>query len=1027
MSSRLSDLGAALWHRGAPVGLPDGGALAWALREGPKSVLIAPSSQEAFRIAGDVNALESRKEVFLLEEPSLEKQGVSEEESLLRRGAVLTGWQHSKAGLLIATPGALVAPFLCGYEGMALAAGKTVGRDILVQWLSENGYRRRNLVWEPGDFAFRGGIVDLFDPSEEAPLRVEFFDEEILSLRKFQPRTQRSYDELDRLVLKSVNRSSSGNRPFQGQVFDTLLLEPRRLERCFSSFCELWNQLVPPQRQIGEDGFEKFLLESLGPRKLRLLPPGDAVSGVRLPLEALPPFRGDLRKARAYLQSMVQADFEIWLFSQSISDPASFGVPLQLWEKGLSSGFLDSQLKILWLTDRELFGVHGDGQVFNTGRGMPQDFMESLHVGQWVVHENYGVCRLLGTSTEDFDGHSFETLILGFAGEKRLIIPFSELYRLSPWTGEEEPTPDQLGGKRWKTLWRRAEAQIEAEAQQLLELYASREVSTGRAFGPDGELMSRFEASFPYLETRDQLKAISDVKLDMERSWPMDRLIVGDVGYGKTEVVLRAAVKAIENGAQVALIAPTTVLAQQHYRTCLARIGDLPIRVELLSRMVTASKQKSVLADLAAGKVDLVIGTHRVFQGDVPFKDLGLLIIDEEHRFGVKHKEMMKAANPSLDVIALSATPIPRSLAMALRGVRDISLIATPPQSRGEVFTVTAEWSPSLAYGAIERELHRGGQVYYLHNRVEDISQVVRELKRRFPDALIANAHGQMKERDLEEVMAAFYEGKIHILVCTTIIESGLDVPRANTLIVDDVRRLGLAQMHQIRGRIGRRSENGYALFLYPADEELPGTTRERLEALGAVSSQNSGYQLAQRDLEIRGAGDVLGLNQHGFRERVGYDLYFRKLRQRVEALRQGEDPFASVDLQVPLAIPQDYLPQENLRIGLYRRLGHPMNSREFLETGEELRDRYGPLPGDLQTLLELALIRGEGGRKGFRQAIVKEGRITLKGVQTYLTSLPRQWMRIGTTAVGPGGSKGVHRLAEWLVSTEPQKIGTDE
>ncbi len=1016
MSSRLADIDQTLWRRGAPVGLPEGAALAWALREGPKTLLMVPSSQEAKAVAQDLRALEARQEIFLLEEPPLESQTTGDQEALLRRGAVMSGWRRSSSGLLIATPGGLLAPFRCGQEGLVLAPSRAVGRDALVRWLSENGYRRKELVWEPGDFAVRGGIVDLYDPSEPEPLRVEFFDEEIASLRTFQPRTQRSYGAVELRVLKSVNRCGRQENPFQGQSFDALLLEPRRLERYCSSFCDLWNQLAPPPQRIGPEAFERFLLESLGPRKLRLLPPGEAQSGLKLPLEGLAAFRGDLRRARAYLQSMARSGFEIRLYSHSVTDPDSFGVPLKLFKASLSSGFLDSHLKALWMSDTELFGV----QTVDDGAGvgaMPQDLEESLRPGQWVVHESYGVCKVLGTSSEDFGGHSFETLVLEFAGEKRLIIPFSDLYRLSPWTGEEEPKADQLGSKHWKNLWRRAEAQIEADAQQLLEIYAAREVAPGRSFGPDGPLMERFEASFPYLETRDQLKAIADVKRDMESPWPMDRLVVGDVGYGKTEVVLRAAVKAIENGAQVALIAPTTVLAQQHYRTCLARIGDLPLRVELLSRMVSPAKQKRLLADLGEGKIDLVIGTHRIFQGDVPFRDLGLLIIDEEHRFGVRHKEAMKAANPNLDVIVLSATPIPRSLAMALRGVRDLSLIATPPRSRGEVFTVTAEWSPTLVYGAVERELHRGGQVYYLHNRVEDIDRVAQALQQRFPEATVAKAHGQMKEQELEGVMTAFYEGAVQILVCTTIIESGLDVARANTLIVDDVRRLGLAQMHQIRGRIGRRSENGYALFLYPSDGELPGTTRERLEALGATTSQNSGYRLAQRDLEIRGAGDVLGLNQHGFRERIGYGLYFKKLRQRVQTLREGQAPTVAVDLQMPLAIPQDYLPQMDLRIGLYRRLDRPITLQEYLAASEELRDRYGPLPEALQALLDLALIRGEGASRGLRQVSIREGLSTLKGLLA--DGVLPQWKRSGTVAVGPGGLKGLHSLAEWLASAE--------
>jgi transcription-repair coupling factor (superfamily II helicase) len=453
----------------------------------------------------------------------------------------------------------------------------------------------------------------------------------------------------------------------------------------------------------------------------------------------------------------------------------------------------------------------------------------------------------------------------------------------------------------------------------------------------------------------------------------------------------------------------------QHYRTCAARIGDLPVRVALLSRMVTKKQQKAILDGVANGDIDILIGTHRLFHSDIAFRDLGLLVIDEEHRFGVKHKEYLKELHPGLDVLSLSATPIPRSLSMALRGVRDISVIATPPHSRGLVFTVSSPWDQGLAYDAILRELTRGGQVYYLHNRVEDIQQIAGRLANRFPEHSVAIAHGQMSERELEAVMTNFYDGKIEILVCTTIIESGLDVPRANTLIVDDVRHLGLAQMHQIRGRIGRRSENAYALFFY--SPETGGRTRERLEALGAVSGQSSGYQLAQRDLEIRGAGEILGTEQHGFKERIGYALYFKKLKERVDQLRDAQCVPVEASINLPLVIPLDYVPMTDLRIGLYRRLLSPLSLQDYDNLSAELLDRYGPLPEQVQGLLNAALIRGEGSTVGIERFALSPSRLTMRGSHLERVFPSPRWIERNGELLGIGGLRGLSAVAAELIN----------
>lgn len=968
-----------------------------------------PTRQAALSLHWDLKVIGSA-ESYLLEEPPLDGEKLKSGNSFLQRGHTLSEWLNSRNGLLIATPGALVAPFRFGRAGLTLETGKALGRNALTSWLADNGYRRAELVWQPGEFAARGGIVDFFDPSEKAPLRVEFFDEDVESIRFFQPRSQRSFQNLPHFILRSVNRSEDERREIAWGGYRTILVQSKKLDDGFAAFRELYNALVAEGQRLEADAFEKFLLDTGHLPRLRVSDPGEGVHQNVLDLGVVPYFKGDLRAARAYVGSYLRAGFKVCVASRNLTGDSFPDAVSFRHGNSLSGGVIVKDSKEIWISDAELFGVSEVAEE-EINRGIPLDLEASLKENQWLIHEKYGVCQLAGTSIENFGGQNYETVVLRFAGNEKLIIPTAELFRLTPWNGNGAPELDSLKSKRWRSAWKKAEAQIEAEAQGLLNLYAQRELADGRAFGRDGELLKRFEESFSYKETADQLRAVRDVKHDMERRWPMDRLIVGDVGYGKTEVVLRAAVKAVENGAQVAMIVPTTILALQHYRTCLARIGDLPVRAELLSRMIPPKKQKEILDGTAAGRVDILIGTHRLFQDDIRFKDLGLLIIDEEHRFGVKHKERLKVTHPGLDVLSLSATPIPRSLSMAMRGIRDISVIATPPRSRGEVFTVTSVWDPALAYDVILRELARGGQVYYLHNRIDDIEQTAARLANRFPGHRTAIAHGQMGERELEKTMNDFYDGKIKILVCTTIIESGLDVPRANTLVVDDVRRLGLAQMHQIRGRIGRRSENAYALFFHESEASC-GQTRERLEALGAVGSQNGGYQLAQRDLEIRGAGEILGTEQHGFKERIGYTLYLKKLKERVDQLRGINAEPVTADLSIPLVIPVDYVPQTDLRLGLYRRLLAPLDHREYEEMQSELLDRYGPLPEQVRGLLDAALIRGEGGAVGIEKLHVSKAFLTLEGPLREDLFLPPRWIAKNGSRVGIGGVKGLQAVA---------------
>ncbi|MGQ9456930.1 MAG: transcription-repair coupling factor [Anaerolineae bacterium] len=639
------------------------------------------------------------------------------------------------------------------------------------------------------------------------------------------------------------------------------------------------------------------------------------------------------------------------------------------------------------LTDGELFGwARPKPRRARRPRAVaPEAFFADLQPGDYVVHIEHGIGRFLGLATLNLDGVPKEYILVEYAAGDRLYVPVHQADRLSRYVGlsEEPPTLHRLGTADWEQVKARAREAVDEIAQELLDLYATRAVVQGHAFSPDTPWQRELEAAFPYLETEDQLHAIEAVKADMEREVPMDRLICGDVGYGKTEVALRAAFKAVMDGKQVAVLVPTTVLAQQHFKTFQERLAPFPVEVEMLSRFRARARQKEILRRLEEGSVDIVIGTHRLLQKDVRFKDLGLVIIDEEQRFGVAHKERLKQLRKEVDVLTLTATPIPRTLHLSLTGVRDMSTIETPPEERLPVWTVLAEYDDALVRQAIRRELDRGGQVYFVHDRVQGIEQMAARVQNLVPEARVAVAHGQMPEKDLERVMLQFANGEVDVLVCTTIIESGLDIPNANTILINRAHRFGLAQLYQLRGRVGRSAVRAYAYLLIPKHYLLSPVERRRLEAVVEARDLGAGFHIAMRDLEIRGAGEILGARQHGHIAAVGFDLYCRLLAEAVRRLRQereegrpaeaeGEAPLArrgpgprrrrraeasllplvSIELPLQAYIPADYVPSERLRLQLYRRLASVQEPAQVKELESELQDRFGPLPEPVQDLL---------------------------------------------------------------------------
>ncbi|MBI2872608.1 MAG: transcription-repair coupling factor [Chloroflexi bacterium] len=646
---------------------------------------------------------------------------------------------------------------------------------------------------------------------------------------------------------------------------------------------------------------------------------------------------------------------------------------------------------LVLLTDAELFGTAKRAVPARRGQVRREVFLSELVPGSYVVHTDHGVARFAGTNTMAEEGGAREYLVLEYAEGDRLYVPTDHLDRVAPYVGvgDQPPTLTRLGTQEWERAKERVKRSAQKLAEDLLALYAARELSPGHAFSPDAPWQREMEDSFPYVETDDQARAIMEVKADMEQPRPMDRLVCGDVGYGKTEVALRAAFKAVMDGKQVAVLVPTTVLAQQHYATFTDRMGVFPVHVEVLSRFRPESEQKTVVQALKDGGVDIVIGTHRLLQKDVALKDLGLVVVDEEQRFGVGHKERLKAMRKEVDVLTLTATPIPRTLHMALAGVRDMSTMETPPEERLPIKTYVSEYSEDLVREAVLRELDRGGQVFFLHNRVRSIRRVADEVKRLVPQATIGVAHGRMPEEELAMVMEEFTKGHIDVLMCTTIIESGLDIPSANTLIIDRADRLGLAQLYQLRGRIGRRASRGYAYLLIPRGGRITETAKKRLETILAATELGAGFRIAMRDLEIRGAGNILGPEQSGHIHAVGFDLYARLLAAAVEELRaQREGQPAPVreeaaeprlDLGLPAFIPDHYIPDTATRLSLYQRLARMADPEATRDIAEELRDRFGRPPEEVHNLLYLVRAKALCRRAGVEAATRRDGQLTLR------------------------------------------------
>ena len=692
---------------------------------------------------------------------------------------------------------------------------------------------------------------------------------------------------------------------------------------------------------------------------------------------------------------MIQDEERLTKISQTLDD---FEIPnimtqpenlqrgiLQIVRGSLQSGFEVPSAKLVVLTETELFAKA-------TKKWAKRLTMENaerlksytdLKEGDFVVHVDHGVGRYLGVKTMEVDGKHQDYLTLEYQKGAKLYVPVNQLDRVQKYVSSDAKTPhlNKLGGSEWHKTKKRVASKIEDIADELVDLYAEREMKTGFAFPKDDAYQREFEDAFPYTETPDQLRSTSEIKQDMENKHPMDRLLIGDVGYGKTEVALRAAFKAVEAGKQVAFLVPTTVLAQQHYETMIERFENFPIEIGILSRFNTPAETKQVLENLKDGKCDIVVGTHRLLSKDVQFKDLGLLIIDEEQRFGVKHKERLKQLKSTVDVLTLTATPIPRTLNMSMLGVRDLSVIETAPVNRYPIQTYVMEQDNQVIANGIRREMERGGQVFYLHNRVKDIEKKAAALQALVPEARITYIHGQMTENQMEKILMDFIHGDYDVLVTTTIIETGVDIPNANTLFVEDADRMGLAQLYQLRGRVGRSSRVAYAYFMYKPDKVLTEVSEKRLEAIKDFTELGSGFKIAMRDLAIRGAGNLLGKQQHGFIDSVGYDLYTQMLNEAVarkRGVKPEEKTDATINLDVEAYIPQSYIDDEQQKIEIYKRIRQFKNFNQYQEVQNDLIDRFGDYPDEVSNLLEIGLLKMDADRALVDQIFQKKDEITI-------------------------------------------------
>ncbi|WP_226337661.1 transcription-repair coupling factor [Arthrobacter sp. UM1] len=1090
----------------APSGLWPAALAQVSEASGQLIVAVTATGREADDVAASLGAFmpEDAVEVFPSWETLPHERLSPRSDTVGQRLSVLRRLAHPETGpgplrVVVVPTRALVQPLVQGLGDLApvtLRTGEEPGFEATVKALHNAAYARTDIVSRRGEYTVRGGIIDVFPPTLDHPVRVDFFGDEIESIREFAVADQRTIPEApehreivappcrELLITPSVMSRAAKLKdsmpaaesvlekiaggvaaegmeslapllvdsmvPFVSQVpRDSLVvvLEPERvrtrahdLESTNADFlAAAWASATSGSnapldlRQASESGAEGVAerlaagdFRSLEETRSAALEAGchwwqigsfeldedaatdvDVIStGGREPAA----YRGNVAEMTEFVGGRIR---EGWRMVVATAGPGpaqrlaelfhEAGVPatrvdslesrpqagiIEITTAPAGRGFVLDAEKLALLTEADLLGRSSPRSV-RDGRSMPARRRKNpvdplqLAKGDYVVHEQHGVGQFVELIQRTQGAGAAKTtreyLVLEYAASKRgaakdrLFVPTDQLDQISKYVGGETPQLSKMGGSDWASTKSKARRAVKEIAAQLIRLYSARMASKGHAFGPDTPWQKELEEAFPYIETPDQLTTINEVKADMEKPIPMDRLISGDVGYGKTEIAVRAAFKAVQDGKQVAVLVPTTLLAQQHFETFSERFAGFPVRVKALSRFQTAKESKETLAAVKQGQVDVLVGTHRILSKEVQFKDLGLVIIDEEQRFGVEHKEELKRMRTNVDVLAMSATPIPRTLEMSLTGIRETSTLATPPEERHPVLTYVGPYTNQQVTAAVRRELMREGQVFYVHNRVSTIDKVAADLREMVPEARVEVAHGQMSEARLEQLIVDFWEKKFDVLVCTTIIETGLDISNANTLIIDRADSFGLSQLHQLRGRVGRGRERAYAYFLYPSEKPLGELALERLRAVASHNELGAGMQLAMKDLEIRGAGNLLGGEQSGHIAGVGFDLYIRLVGEAVSDFR-GEDTEqvreVKIELPVNAHLPHEYVPGERLRLEAYRKLAAASSNEEIDDVGAELVDRYGPMPEPVENLLAVARFRVKATAAGVTEVM---------------------------------------------------------
>ena len=1075
---------AASHGRSVGIGLPNGAVVAWAdqirpimlaalARTRPKDLLVVatPTTSQAQVLYDDLRMF-SDSDVSLLPawetlpfervSPGIETMG--ERMRLLARIRGVDGTSDGSPGIIVASIRALLqrlSPTALTFQPLVIARGDTIELDSVAATLVDWGYAREQLVEHRGEFARRGAIFDVFNSTDDAPIRLELWGDEVERISRFSVADQRSTEELTAVVLY----------PARELVIDDDIV--RRAERLAASEPwgrEQWERIAQRDEFDGMENWLAWLVDDdstlldvlpersglvvcdpaylrsranelareelavaealastwsfpLSPDMPRLHLDVDTMlsrTATPLVLSIASPGLGDptegavnvvagrwgspattTERLAERLRDQLKLDYRVVLAYDSVESAnrvrhelSSHGVPVVVGDVvhgddppdvvtvvigALHDGFVLPTAHVMVATEAEITGRRVTRRRRARRRGTSTMF-EDLKAGDHIVHDVHGIGVFEGMARRKLDGVERDFLQLRYA-DGNLFVLSDQIDFVRQYVGGDAPPLNRMGGADFARTKQRVRNELRVIAQELVVLYQRRLHTTGHAFAPDTPWQAEMEAAFPYVETPDQLEAIGAVKSDMERASPMDRLVCGDVGFGKTEVAIRAAFKCVQDGKQAAVLVPTTLLASQHMGTFSERFKPYPIKVEMLSRFVPPAKAKRIVAGLATGEVDIVIGTHRLLQEHIRFKNLGLLVVDEEQRFGVQHKESIKMLRTNVDVLTLSATPIPRTLEMSLVGIRDMSLLNTPPADRQPIRTYVTAYDNRVAAEAIRRELLREGQVFWVHNRVETIEERAEELRRLVPEARITFAHGQMDETLLERTVIDFWDGKFDVLVCTTIIESGIDMPAVNTLVVEDAQRLGLGQLHQLRGRVGRAGQQAYAFLFHPRDQVLTEIAYERLKTIGEATDLGSGYKIARRDLELRGAGSLLGEQQSGRITAVGYDLYCQMVSEAVADMK-GETPATPLELKIDMVVdaflPHDYVDSEELRLDAYRKLAFVTDDADLVALREEWIDRFGPLPTQAEALLRIGNLRVACHRAGLTRVVVQDANVRL-------------------------------------------------